>query len=367
MYRVLHVADIADGGISMVILNWYKNLDRERIRFDIASTVTNTGNNAAQLQELGANIYFIPMKAKGIAAYKEALTKILRDGHYDAIHVHESQTSYVALRLARQMGIKKRVAHSHTSAPFCSPRGELARLSGCLLNYHYATDVVGCGILAGQRVFGKLNMKRPKAHVLKNGIYLDDFKYREDVREEVRKELGISDRFVVGMVGRLSAEKNYCFAFEIIEKLKEKKTDCLLIVAGDGPQRDELQTYVNNHNLEDYVVFLGNRSDANRLYMAMDAFLLPSVHEGFPVVAVEALASGLPVLLSDTITTELGNFKQARYLSIEDSCLWANILCEVNIEAQVERVKAVECLKHNGFDSKDVAKELEQLIYKVPR
>ncbi len=366
MYRVLHVADIADGGISMVILNWYKNLDRGRIHFDIASTVTNMGHNATQLQELGANIYFIPMKARGIKAYKEALTKIIGEGQYDAIHVHESQTSYVALRLARQMGVKKRVAHSHTSAPFSSPRGELARLSGCLLNYHYATDVVGCGILAGQRVFGKLNMKRPKAHVLKNGIYFDDFIYSEDIREKVRQELGINDRFVVGMVGRLSAEKNYCFAFDIVEKLREKRPDCLLLVAGDGPQRTGLQYYVQNHNLEDCILFLGNRADANRLYMAMDAFLLTSFYEGFPVVAVEALASGLSVLLSDTITSELKNLKNVKYLSIQDTCAWVDSLCEISKEDALNRVKSIECLKANGFDAKDIARELE-LIYKVPR
>lgn len=366
MYRVLHVADIADGGISMVILNWYKNIDRNRIHFDIACTVTNVGYNAAQLQALGANIYFIPMKANGIKAYKEALTRILQAEHYDAIHVHESQTSYVALRLAKQLGIKKRVAHSHTSAPYCSLYGEMSRLSGCLLNYHYATEVVACGFLAGQRVFGKLNMKRERAHVLKNGIHLEQFRYSQDICEIERKKLGIENRFVIGMVGRLSYQKNYLFALDIIEKLKEKCPDCLLLVIGDGPQSSELRNSVAGSSLEPWVAFLGARSDVNRLYMAMDVFLLPSIYEGFPVVAIEAVASGLPVLLSDTITSELADFTGVEYLSIKDSDAWVDALCNVhNEEFNTCREHAADYLMDKEFDIKDVVKKLV-CIYDVP-
>ena len=362
MLRVLHVMGCSDaGGISSVVLNYYRFLDRSRIHFDIALTVPTAGQNAHALEKLGAKIYFIPLKSQDMEGYRRELTRLLVEGHYDALHDHEDETCYVGLRLARKLGIPCRIAHSHTTSPHEGLRGELRRLSGCLLNYPSATHVIGCGRLAGERVFGKFNMRRPRALVLPNAVDCRRFAFDPRIRQEVRRELGAEDHFVIGMVGRLSEEKNPGYGIRILPEILKKIPNALLVMAGNGPEAEKLEEEVKRLHLEGSVKLLGRRSDVERLYQAFDLYLLPSFTEGFPVAAVEALASGLPALLSDTITKELSAFTAVTYLPLSRPEEWAQAAADWRgDENRALRQKEVE---ENGLDIRKCAGILEQIYH----
>lgn len=365
MFRVLHVMGCGDaGGISTVVLNYYRFIDRTKIHFDIALTVPTVGQNARALEALGAEIFILPMKSEGLGAFRRELARLLREGRYDAIHVHESETSYVALQVAKKVGVPCRIAHSHTSSRNKGLKWELRRLSGCLLNYHYATRVVGCGQLAGERVFGKRNMKRPKALVLPNAIDTVKFAYNEAVRGEVRRELGLEGRFVIGMVGRLSPEKNPGYAVDLLPLVRQRIENAVLVMAGDGPEEESIRARIHGQNLEDAVLLLGKRDDAQRLYQGFDLFLLSSFTEGFPVVAVEAIASGLPVLLSDTITRELSFGSAVTYLPLEDPAQWVRAMeTWLNPGGRIKRqTEAAE----NGLDIRTAVQILERVYLQAP-
>lgn len=361
MIRVLHIMGCSDaGGISSVVLNYYRHMDRTKIHFDIALTISTVGQNGRALQELGAEIHFLPLKSEGISAFQKALAELLCNGHYDAVHVHESETCYVALQVAKKLDIPCRVAHCHTTSPWEGVKGEIRRLSGCVLNYHYASRVIGCGQLAGERIFGKWNMRRPKAMVLPNAIDTRKFAYDEAVRREVRRELDVEDRFVIGMVGRLADQKNYPFAVELMALLRDQTPDAVLVAAGNGPDEEMIRAQIRQLNLEREVMLLGRRSDVNRLYQAFDLFLMPSLYEGFPVAAVEAMASGLPVLLSDNITGELKFGSGVRYLSLKNMELWIQTILQWK-ENPFQRYIRQKEPKDHCLDIHDTAKMLEQV------
>lgn len=368
MIRVLHIMACADaGGISSVVLNYYRFIDRTKIHFDIALTVPQVGQNVKALQELGAEVFFLPLKSRyGVRAFQEALEKLLREGNYQALHVHESETCYVALQVAKKLGIPCRIAHAHTSSPYEGIKGELRRLSGILLNYPVATHVIGCGKLAGDRVFGKWNMKRAKALVLPNAVDTQRFSYNPQVREEVRRELGVEGKFVLGMVGRLSEEKNFPFALALMAELSKNNPDCILVIAGNGDEEQNLKNKIRELGIEDRVQMLGRRSDVERLYQAYDVFLLPSFHEGFPVSAVEAMSAGLPVLLSDTITRELEFGVDVAYLPLRDLTSW-KLELETNIRLLAEEKRVFRQRKplENGFDIRSCAEKLSELYIKT--
>ena len=324
MLKILHIMGCSDaGGISSVVRSFYTFIDRQRFHFDIALTVPEQGQNSRALEGMGAKIYFIPLKAQDRQGFARELTRILKDGHYDGIHVHESETSYVALRLAKQLGIPCRIAHAHTSSPYEGLRGVVRRWSGCLLNCVYATHAIACGKLAGDRVFGKINMRLGRAVVLPNAVDTKRFAFDPQVRQEVRRELGAEDCLVLGMVTRLSEEKNVVYGPEVLKRLLKAVPNAILAVAGNGPEEENLRRKVEELGLQDRVRILGRRGDVERLYQAYDLFLLPSIHEGFPVAAVEALSSGLPVLMSDTITKELSCYSGVTYLPLSDPEVWA--------------------------------------------
>ena len=360
MIRVLHIMACGDvGGISTVVLNYYRFMDRTQIQFDIALTVPTVGRNALALQELGARLHFLPLKSEGIGAFRAALKELLEKEHYDAVHVHESETCYVALQVAKKQGVPCRIAHSHTCSPWEGIKGEIRRLSGIVLNYHFATHVIGCGKLAGERVFGKRNMTRPKARVLPNAIDTRLFAYNETIRKEVRTELGLDGNYVLGMVGRLCPEKNYPFALELIDCLRREMPDCMLVIAGGGEEQEAMEHKIRALGIEKHVKLLGRRSDVNRLYQAFDIFLLTSVTEGYPVAAVEAMAAGLPVLLSDAITPELKFGSAATYLPLNQPKRWLEAIHRWKIDSGRE-ARQCEPAAH-GLDIRTAARQLEEI------
>ena len=360
MIKVLHIMGCSDaGGISTVVLNYYRFIDRTKIHFDIALTIPTVGQNGHALHDLGAKIHFLPLKSEGLGAFRKALEDLLLTGKYDAVHVHESETCYVALQVAKKLGVKCRIAHCHTTSPWEGIKGEIRRLSGCVLNYHYATRVIGCGQLAGERIFGKHNMKRPGAMVLPNAVETEKFAFNAQIRREVRQELGVEDKFVIGMVGRLADQKNYPFAVRVMDCLRQTMPDAVLVAAGNGPDEELIRGQIQVLGLEDRVMLLGRRSDVNRLYQGFDLFLMPSLYEGFPVAGVEALTSGLPVLLSDEITGELQVFSTVEYLSLDDVHIWAEAVgrhrdCTDRAGMQQEVID-------RGLDIRNTAHLLEQV------
>lgn len=360
MIRVLHIMGCADaGGISSVVLNYYRFMDRSQFHFDIALTVPEAGQNANALAQLGAQIFFLPLKSQGISLFQQGLEELLRKEGYDALHVHESETCYVALQVARKLGIPCRIAHAHTTSPWEGVKGELRRLSGCLLNYHYATHVIGCGRVAGERVFGKRNMTRPKAMVRPNAVDTERFSFSQQIRQQVRQELSLEGKFVLGMVGRLSPEKNPGFVLELLPDILDKIPEAILVMAGNGPEAECLARRVRELGLEEQVRLLGRRADVERLYQAFDVFFLPSFTEGYPVAAVEAMASGLPVLLADTITRELEFGSGVTYLPLSQPERW--ILELLTWRGDTERIHRQREPKDNGLDIRSNAKLLEEI------
>lgn len=360
MIKVLHIMGCSDaGGISSVVLNYYRHMDRTKIHFDIGLTIPTVGQNGKALQELGCRIHFLPLKSEGLPVFCSALEKLLREEAYDAVHVHESETCYVALWVAKKLGIRCRIAHSHTSSPYEGLKGELRRLSGCVLNYHYATCVIGCGKLAGERVFGKWNMRRPKAMVLPNAVDTEKFAYDRQIRREIRQELGLEEKYVIGMVGRLSEEKNPGYLVERMPELLERIPHAVLVMAGNGPEEDTIRQRIRCLGLEGKVLLLGRRGDVHRLYQGFDVFVLPSYTEGFPVAAVEAMASGLPVLMSDAITRELEFYSEAQYLPLAEPELWLRALT-ANRQGCSREALSREPAQH-GLDIRRAVKRLEAL------
>lgn len=360
MVNVLQVMGNADlGGICTVVLNYCTHIDRTKFHVDLVLNAPDVGRSEKAFLDMGSTIYRLPQKHNDFAGFSKGLRKILVEKHYDVVHVHHDETSYVALRIAKQMGIPCRIAHSHTRSPVSNVKDELKRISGIFLNPFYATHVLGCGKLAGDRVFGKAAMRSKMGMVLPNAIDTDRFAYSSATRKEVKEELGITGCVVIGMIGRLSSEKNNLFPLRFLPTVTKSVPNVCLLYAGGGKLESAIRDEVSRLGLWDHVRMLGSRNDMERIYQALDVLIMPSLFEGFPMAAVEAMASGLPVLLSDNITREFEFGSAVRYLSLDDPNKWAETVCEmVRLGGREERQHEV---REYGFDIRDSVKQLEQL------
>ena len=360
MIKILHILPGADaGGISTVVLNYFSKIDRNSFSFDICLTTNIEGINAEKLKQLGANIFHIPLKSKSLKMYKKSLQKILKSNNYDVIHVHENLTSFVALRVAKKCGIKIRIAHSHTTAPTNSLFEDFKRRICMLLNRIYATKLIGCGKMAAKRVFGKSN----KVIILPNSINSKRFSYDENIRNKKRAELNIQNKFVIGTVGRLSKQKNQMFLLKIAKQLTSIDNSVVFLIVGNGNLFPQLDSYIRDNDLSENVKLIGKSDNVPELLQIFDVFVMPSLYEGFPVAAVEALASGLKVLLSNTITSELSIFDYVTYLPIkhdEDILLWVNQISSIK-NNKYPREQRDLIVSKNGFNIENTVKQLERI------
>ena len=361
MIRVLHIINGASmGGISSMILNYYRCMDRSKVHFDFVTSCEN-GYNGWELEKLGSKFYFIEMKSKGLWNHVKELDKLMKKEHFDAIHVHSNHTSYVALMVAWKNHIKVRIAHGHNAVKSKPTlKGRISRRVGIILIRIFSTKRLACSIDSAIYTFGKHSLNEKNMEVLPNAIDVEKFRYDPVNRIKYRKEFGLAeDTIVVGCVGRMSQEKNHQFLLHVFASVLNINPDSVLILVGEGPEKSRLEELALTLKISGRVIFTGERTDIPTLLNAFDVLVMPSIFEGFPIAGIEALSNGLPLVLSDTITWELSFTDYTTYISLQESYEhWAKIICEQNIKRHMP--SQADIVKDKGYDIYLAAKKLEQ-------
>lgn len=300
--RVAHVmGKMVGGGLESVVMNYYRHIDRSRLQFDFIVDEDSILVPREEIESLGGHVFVVP-PYQHVLAYQKALIRLFREQGWRIVHSHENTLSVFPLRAAKRAGVPVRIAHSHsTSGPGEPSRNAMKWVLRHFANV-YPTHRMACSRHAGEWLFGK----RAGFDVLYNAIELDRFRFDPRTRAEMRAKLGVSDgSLVVGHIGRFVTQKNHTFLLEVFDRVVTDDADAVLVLAGDGPLRSEIERRAQEMELSDKVRVLGQRSDANRLYQAFDVFCLPSLYEGLGIVAVEAQASGLPCVLSTEVPKEV--------------------------------------------------------------
>lgn len=356
--KVLHITNGADlGGISAVILSYYRNIDRDKFQFDFVIPPSKIGPNGLALEKLGGTFYTLPQKSGHLISFIRELRKLIKKNHYDVVHAHHHDTSYVALFVALSCGVKCRVAQSHSYMVVGENlKLKIRRYVGILLNDLSSNLRFACTDEAANYLFGKRLKEIFKVTLLPNGVEPENFPFSEEVRAIARADLSIESKEIVfGIVARMTSEKNHIYLINVLAELLKTRKDVKLLFVGDGPLREELREYANQKGVSDNVIFAGQRKDLVNMLCAMDVFTLPSLYEGSPVSAVEAYANGLPVILSSTITKNLKFLKNVAYIDINDRNYedWA---CTIVKLSSIGRDKnAVSTINENGFNVRSIA------------
>ena len=194
--------------------------------------------------------------------------------------------------------------------------------------------------------------------MLKNGLPLEKFKFDKEKRIGLRKGFGVEKDFVIGHVGRFSKQKNHKFLIDIFKAFKKKNKNSKLMLIGDGPLRKEIEEYATSQGVREDILFLGIRNDVSDIYNCMDCFVFPSLYEGMPNTVIEAQTSGLPCVISNTITTEVNLTEKIEFCSIKDAGLWIE-----KIKKTENREQDYKILKEKGYDIEDIVNEFIKICY----
>lgn len=358
MIRILQIVDhMGLGGIQAFIMNVYRNIDRRELQFDFLVHKTEGNYFQKEIESLGGKMFYVPARSQGFLKNRRALDKFFKEHtEYKVVHQHESSLSYIEpLIAAKNNGVPVRVIHSHSTRMGESKIHKILHLFNAKYIHKIATHYLACGDMAGKWFYGTSRVKDNFTIVI-NGISLKDFEYNEELRKEVRKELDLNDDFTVCHIGRFDWVKNHTFLIDIFNEITKLNPNSKLVLVGQGVLIDDIMKKVRKLGLTDRVLFLGLRSDINKIVQAVDVVLLPSIYEGFPVTAIEAQASGLPLFMSDTIPKEAIIKENAYALSLKTSAEeWASIILE-------NSTRCINNTKMKSFDIGETIKVLS-LIY----
>ena len=358
--RVAHIiGKWLGGGVEAVVMNYYRHIDRSKIQFDFLCDEDSTNIPYEEIEQLGGRVILIP-PYQNVLKYQKELIRIFKGNNYKIVHSHINTLSIFSLRAAKKAGVKVRIAHSHSTTNKKEWKKNLLKQVLRPFSKAYATNFMCCSELAGRWLFGDKAYDSGQVYLLNNAIDLDKFKYNESLRKEKRKKLGISDdTLVIGHIGRFVAQKNHTFLIDIFNEVHKKNNNSILLLAGQGPLKEEIENKVKELKLNDSVRFLGQRNDVNELYQTFDVFCLPSLYEGLPVVGVEAQASVLLSILSNAMTKETKVWDITKFISLNNTPEeWADsILDDVKKYKRIDTSKEMTSKK---FNIKEEAKKLDK-------
>ena len=358
--KVLYFVDrLRHGGIQQLIVEILRNVDTKKVQIDLL--VFDDGETyplEEVVKNLGVQLFKINAWIRTPLDYikqAKALNKFFSEHHdYKAVHMHSSSKNFMVLKYAKKYGIKIRIPHSHNIG--FQSKNKIKILVGDILKKplkKYATHYFACSELAGKWLFGNEKVK-----IIHNAVDYKRFKFNLEKRDELRKGLGIENKLVVGNVGRFTTQKNHTFLIDIFNEIHKQNEDTILMLVGIGEKEDEIKKKVQDLNLQDCVKFMGFCKNTNEMMWCMDMFLMPSLHEGLPVVGVEAQCTGLPCFMSkDVITKEIKIASNVQFISLENTSKeWADII----LKSDLERKDNYKELKEAGYFIEQTVDELEK-------
>ncbi len=352
MLRVLHVVTHMNrGGLETMIMNYYRNLDRDQVQFDFLVHRQYRAAYDDEIEALGGIIYRLPTLNPFDRKYRKKLSDFFETHHYNIIHVHQDCMSSVILKEAKKHGVPVRIAHSHNSNQDKNIK-YIIKLFYKRFIPKYATDLFACGKEAGDWMFNGARFR-----IINNAIDAKKFVYDPVLRKEMRGRLNITDNvLLIGHVGRFSQTKNHSFLIDILDHLS-KETNARLLLIGDGELRKMIEEKVESRHLSDKVVFAGIQTDIASYMQAMDVFVFPSIYEGLPVTLIEAQAAGLPCVVSKTVPMECKKTDLVSFVSLDTPITkWTESIMQAST---LSRKNTYADIVSNGFDIEENARWLE--------
>lgn len=314
-------------GISAVIMNYYKAMNKDGIHMEFVAIDTPSSEYQSEFDKHDIKCHVV--KKNNPIMYFCSLFGLAKKGKFDIVHVHGNSANMAIELLACTLaGVKVRIAHSHNTST-------LHPLFHKILYPIFkmtCTHGLACGDDAGRWLF-----KNGPFEVINNGIELNRFKYSPEVRETFRDKIKAGNKIVIGHVGNFIEQKNHNFLIDMFADLLKVNPNYLLLLISDGYLMESIKQKVSDLKIDNSVIFLGKTQEVHNYMLAMDIFALPSLHEGLPLVLVEAQASGLKCLVADTVARESDLTGAIQFLPISSTLPWVKAVEETEVDDSVRQ------------------------------
>lgn len=343
------------GGVENFLMNYYRNIDREKIQFDFINMFNNLCFEE-EIEELGGKIYKISNVKKNPIKYFKELKKVIKENNYEIVHVHMlSAANILPIIVASKLGVKSIIVHSHSSNVPKSVLKKVLNFFNKKMLIQRANIFLACSAKAGKWLFGG----NTKFTIINNAINIEKFEFNDIIRKKIQKEYKLENNLVIGHVGKFEEEKNHKFLIQVFKKIKENNKNAKLLLVGEGTLRMQIEKDVISMGLQEDVIFVGKSYNANEFYQAMDAFVFPSLCEGLGIVLIEAQASGLKCFTAqNNIPKEADISGSVKYIDLNNNPEeWSKNILNTDLTRKENYLKDLD----KKYDIKVATQKLEKL------
>ena len=349
------------GGIKSVITNYYSNVDRNKISFDLLIDNNSPIDDYSEIEAIGGRVCKISTLSNPFK-YISQIYKLSKENKYDIIHGYVNALNVFSMFAGKMAGVPVRIAENLSSA---HPGEKKTIVKNILKPFSkiFPTDLAACSKSCGEWLYGKKDIESGKVRIFNNAISLKKYTYDKELRENVRNSLGLSDEnFVLGHIGRYQYQKNHNFLIDIFDEVYKRDKNSRLLLVGYGDLKEEIFNKINSLGVKDAVIDMGATENIAGLYNAMDVFVLPSFYEGLPVVGIEAQATGLPCVFSTEVTKETGVIPDTKFVELsENKGKWADEI--LKIRDNYKRANTENYIIDAGFDIETEGRKLQDYYF----
>lgn len=373
MKRILQINGhaIMNRGVEKYLLDVYKETDKSKYQFDFMTPLECHNNQfRATVESLGGRI--IELKGSDNKILNKLIPlkiwSYLKKHPYEIVHVHTGNVILMALFAAgaKLAGTKLVFVHAHNAADMRTgvSKKSYKNLFADFFMLLFCDGYYGCSHKAAKYMFPRRIVESVKYTIIPNGIDVERFCFNRESRDEIRELLGLENDILLGCIGAFVNQKNHCFLVQLMEALKAKGYLAKLLLVGEGALQKDIRDRCLIAGVEDRVIFYGTSNQIPALLSAMDVLVMPSLYEGFPVVGIEAQASGLNCVLSSEITSEikLTNYLVQLPIHTPDAVnTWAEKIISMKINSFDDRVEINRSMLGGTYDIKNSAKIFESI------
>jgi glycosyltransferase involved in cell wall biosynthesis len=305
--RVLFVIDnLGGGGAQKLIYDLVKNIEGEDCEMLLLSNKSD--KYCTLLKDEGVPVHIIPETCKSVVSKLNYMWKVIKDGRYSVIHANLFPAIYYAAIIKRIHGKKcpPVLMTEHSTDNNRRHKGYLKPIEKYIYgSFDHIISISKETQDALLKYLGKSADSR--FSVIENGIDIEKYQKAQAYDKKLIFPEYKDGDYLIGMVASFTPQKNHKTMIDAMALLPDEYK---LILVGEGPLFENIKGQVREKNLESRIVFLGFRKDVAEIMKTVDIVCVPSIWEGFGLVAVEAMAAGTPVIVSNVpgLANVVGNY-----------------------------------------------------------
>ncbi|MEN6348210.1 MAG: glycosyltransferase [Syntrophomonas sp.] len=302
--KIVHlITDLDTGGAEMMLFKLMQKMDKSRYK-NIVVSLMNEGTLGHRFIKLGVPVYCLDMKRSSIVhSFKVLkLLKLLRHERPDIVQTwmyHCDLIGGLASAISGRIPVAWNIRQSNLDSKV-NKKTTILIAKICALISSRIPDVIICGSEKARQVHRGMGYNEQKMVVIPNGFDIEAFHPDIEARLSVRRELGLRENaFLIGLVARYDAQKDHRTFLLAANKIAASHGNVHFILCGDNVtwSNRELTSWIGEHRNQFHL--LGRRTDISRITASFDLACSSSLGEGFANVIGEAMACGVPCVVTD--------------------------------------------------------------------